>query len=33
MNPSYPIITPALVVSDGAAALDFYKAAFGAEER
>lgn len=33
MNPAYPAITPAIVVNNGAAALDFYKAAFGAEER
>ena len=33
MNSSYPVITPALVVNDGAKALDFYRAAFGAEER
>lgn len=33
MNPAYPAITPALVVNNGAKALDFYKAAFGAEER
>lgn len=33
MNPAYPSITPAIVVHDGAKALDFYKAAFGAEER
>lgn len=33
MNASYPVITPAIVVNDGSAALEFYKAAFGAVER
>ena len=33
MNSNYPAITPAIVVTDAAKALDFYKAAFGAEER
>ena len=33
MNTEYPAITPALVVNDGAKALDFYTAAFGAVER
>jgi len=30
---SYPTIVPYLAVADAAAALDFYKRAFGAEER
>lgn len=29
----YPAITPALCVDDGAGAIEFYKKAFGAEER
>ncbi len=31
--PDFHSVTPHLVVSDAAAAIDFYKAAFGAEER
>jgi PhnB protein len=30
---SYPPVSPALVVNDGTAAIEFYKKAFGAEER
>jgi len=30
---SYPPVSPSLVVNDGVAALEFYKKAFGAEER
>ena len=31
--PSYPPLSPALTVNDGAAAIEFYKRAFRAEER
>ena len=31
--PSYPPLSPALTVNDAAAAIEFYKRAFGAEER
>ena len=31
--PSYPPLSPALTVNDAVAAIDFYKRAFGAEER
>ncbi|HEY1582745.1 MAG TPA: VOC family protein [Chthoniobacterales bacterium] len=31
--PSYPPLSPSLTVNDAAAAIDFYKRAFGAEER
>ena len=31
--PSYPPLSPALTVNDGAAAIEFYKRAFNAEER
>jgi PhnB protein len=31
--PSYPPLSPALTVNDAAAAIDFYRRAFGAEER
>ncbi len=31
-TPEYPALSPSLVVKDGAAALEFYKSAFGAEE-
>ncbi len=30
---SYPPVSPSLIVNDGAAAIEFYKKAFGAEER
>ncbi|CAN5446080.1 VOC family protein [soil metagenome] len=30
--PEYPPLSPSLVVNDGAAAIEFYKKAFGAEE-
>jgi PhnB protein len=33
MDLAYPTLSPALAVSDAARAIDFYKAAFGAEER
>ena len=30
---SYPVLAPTLTVNDAVAAIDFYKRAFGAEER